>query len=428
MSGRSDPIPVPDDGRLVANIVHFTRALRGAGLPIGPGRAIEAVRAVEAVGIATKDDFYWTLHAVFVNRRDQHELFDQAFKLFWRDPAFLERMMSMLLPPAIGDGDAEKDKDKEKLSRRLAEAFQAGRSHDRDRPNQVEEPPEQQIDAIMTWSDREVLQQKDFEQMSNAELAQAKRALQRLRLPFDQIRTRRFKPSRRGARIDFRGTLRRWARQAGDGSEFARREVRLRTPPLVVLCDVSGSMERYTRMFLHFLHALTNDRARVHVFLFGTRLTNITRHLRHKDPDKALAKISAAVEDWAGGTRIGHCFTEFNRRWARRVLGQNATVLLISDGLDRDAGAGLADEVERLSKSCRRLIWLNPLLRYSGYEPRTAGAKAILPQVDDFRPAHNLASLAAIADAVSNDVSGPRRAYRWTGPRTLPDCPPEASP
>ena len=403
------PTAPPDgEGAMVANIVHFARTLRGAGLPIGPGRAIEAARAVEAVGLRTREDFYWTLHAVFVNRRDQHELFDQAFRVFWRDPQLVERMLSFLLPQV--QGAKEEKEERAKISRRLAEALQAGRRHDRERSLPSEAPPERQIDAVLTFSDREILQRKDFEQMSASEIEAAKAAIARLRLPFEQLRTRRFQPSHRGDRIDFRATLRDWARRGGAGADFARREKRTRPPPLVVLCDISGSMERYTRMLLHFLHALTNDRDRVHVFLFGTRITNITRHLRQRDPDKALPRISAAVADWAGGTRIGHCLAEFNLRWGRRVLGQNATVLLISDGLDRDAGTGLAREVERLHKSCRRLIWLNPLLRWSGFEPRSAGARAILPHVDEFRPAHSLESLAAIAGVLSaTPARAPRR-------------------
>ncbi len=372
------------DGALVANVVHFARVLRGAGLPIGPGRAIEAVRALEAVGVASRDDFYWTLHAVFVNRRDQREVFDQAFRMFWRDPKFLERMLNFLLPQARGPGEEPDAKEREKLSRRLAEALQAGRNHERQQPpDPREQEEERQVDAVMTWSDRETLQKKDFEQMSATELAQAKLALQRLSLPFNELRTRRFRPSRRGTRIDFRATLRRWARTGGNSADFARREPRTRVPPLVVLCDISGSMERYTRMFLHFLHALANDRSRVHVFLFGTRLTNVTRALRQKDPDKALERVGESVEDWAGGTRIGHTLAEFNLRWGRRVLGQNATVLLISDGLDRDAALGL--------------------------------------RVDDFRPAHNLASLGAIAEALSADAPATRRRYVWKGrPQAAP--------
>ena len=179
---------------------------------------------------------------------------------------------------------------------------------------------------------------------------------------------------------------------------------RRRHPPLVVLCDISGSMSRYARMLLHFLHAITNDRDRVHSFLFGTRLSNITRHLRNKDVDLALEKVSKQVLDWSGGTRIGACLQDFNVTWSRRVLGQGAIVLLISDGLDRDDASGLSREMERLHKSCRRLIWLNPLLRYDGYEPKSQGAKAMMPHVDEFRPVHNLASLAELTAVLSRPV------------------------
>jgi len=186
-----------------------------------------------------------------------------------------------------------------------------------------------------------------------------------------------------------------------------RRERRMRRPPLVILCDISGSMERYSRMLLHFLHAVTNDRDRVYTFLFGTRLTNVTRYLRHKDVDEALARVGAAVVDWSGGTRIGHCLHEFNQLWSRRVLTQGAMVLLISDGLDRDEGAGLEVEMERLHKSCRRLIWLNPLLRFEGFQPKSVGIRAILPHVDEFRTIHNLESMRDLTRILSE--AAPRR-------------------
>jgi uncharacterized protein len=170
---------------------------------------------------------------------------------------------------------------------------------------------------------------------------------------------------------------------------------------MVILCDISGSMSRYSRMFLHFLHAITNDRDRVHTFLFGTRLTNITRHLRHRDVDIALDAATRAVEDWSGGTRIGASLAEFNMRWSRRVLGQNAVVLLISDGLDRDAGRDLGEAMERLRKSCRQLLWLNPLLRFDAFRPVATGVQLMLPHVDAFLPAHNIDSLADLADALT---------------------------
>jgi uncharacterized protein len=206
-------------------------------------------------------------------------------------------------------------------------------------------------------------------------------------------------PSSRGNQVDMRATLRAMTSARGAVVPLEWRKRRRRRPPLVVLCDISGSMDRYSRMLLFFLHAITNDRDRVHTLLFGTRLTNITRYLKHRDVDVAVARVSAAVSDWAGGTRIGACLEEFNRRWSRRLLGQGAVVLFISDGLDSDVGEGLGAEMDRLARSCRRLIWLNPLLRYDGFEARPAGIRAMLPYVDEFLPVHNFDSLMQLSTA-----------------------------
>lgn len=386
-------------GGLAINLMHFARALRAAGLPVGPGKLLQAVEAVEAVGIANRADFYWALYAVFVNRRDQREVFDQAFHVFWRNPDILKRMMGMMLPTIRTESPDTQDP----LSRRVADALR-GTVPEAEGP----EKSEIEVDAAFTVSAQERLQEKDFEKMSAAEMAEAKRMLARIALPVAEVTTRRHRPDPRGPRVDPRATLRRMLRSGGDLADLARRSRRTRPPPLVVLCDISGSMTRYSRMLLHFMHALSNDRDRVHSFVFGTRLTNITRHLRHKDVDVALDAVSAAVADWSGGTRIGTALHAFNRTWARRVLGQGAVVLLITDGLDRDAGEGLAVEAERLHKSCRRLVWLNPLLRWEGFAPKSSGIRALLPHVDDFRPVHNLNSLAGLADALNRD--GPRRA------------------
>jgi uncharacterized protein with von Willebrand factor type A (vWA) domain len=270
---------------------------------------------------------------------------------------------------------------------------------------------EAELDARMTYSAGEVLQKMDFERMSAAEIAEAKRAIARLTLPLRNFPTRRLEAHPRGRRIDLRATLRASLRTGGEIIALRRRRRQVRPPALVVLCDISGSMGRYSRMLLHFMHALTNDRDRVHSFVFGTRLTNITRQLRQRDVDVALDSVVAAVDDWSGGTRIGVALQGFNRDWSRRVLGQGAVVVLISDGLDRQGGQGLAFEMERLSKSCRRLIWLNPLLRYDGFEPKSLGVRAMLPYVDEFRPVHNLASLGALAEALAapTPARGPRR-------------------
>jgi uncharacterized protein len=389
-----------EGGRLTENIMHFARALRAAGMPVGPGKVVEAVRAVETVGVKRRADFYWTLFSVFVNRQDQRELFDQAFHVFWRNPRLLEQMMSMLLPRV--DVDRDDEAAPQEISRRINEALFPGRG---EAENEAREQ-EIEVDASFSFSDREVLQKLDFEAMSAEEVASAKAAIQRLRLPIVEVPTRRMRPDPRGRRVDMRATLRAALRQSG-AIPLKRRSPRRRHPPLVVICDISGSMSRYSRMFLHFMHAITNDRDRVHTFTFGTRLTNITRFLRHRDVDVALAKVAEAVEDWSGGTRIGTCLKEFNAGWSRRVLGQGAIVLVISDGLDRDAGAGLAREMERLHKSCRRLMWLNPLLRYDGFEPKSRGIRAMLPHVDDFRTVHNLESLGDLAEALARPT--PRR-------------------
>ena len=376
-------------GKLAENVMHFARVLRAAGLPIGPDRVVDALQALGAAGIGRREDFYWTLAAVFLSKREQQELFDQAFHIFWRDPQRLERIMSLLLPQI--DGRAGQA-DQAQASRRLSEALHPNREQEK-----AEQQQELEIDASPTSSPGELLQHADFETMSGSELVQAKQLIARLRLPIPEVRTRRFRPDPRGARIDLPATLRASLKGGGQIIALKRRSRITRHPPLVVLCDISGSMNRYSRMFLHFLHAITNDRDRVHTLVFGTRLTNVTRHLRNRDVDVAMNRVAAAIADWAGGTRIGVCIEEFNRNWSRRLLGQNAVVLLISDGLDRDVGAGLGAEMERLHKSCRKLVWLNPLLRYEGFQPRPSGVRAMLPHVDAFMPVHNIASLVDLA-------------------------------
>lgn len=383
------------DGRFARNVMHFARTLRAAGLPVGTGRVIDALRAVETVGVERRGDLYWTLFSVFVSRRDQRELFDQAFHIFWRDPKLLDRLMHMLLPTLEQDRPA----DQEEVSRRVAEAMAPEKTPGKGETPDDEEPS-LEFDATMTWSQKEILQGKDFEQMSREELIAARREIGRLRLPIMEVPTRRFTDDRAGRRIDMRRTLRRSLRGGGAAIDLARKKRVRRHPPLVILCDISGSMSRYSRMLLLFMHAVTSDRDRVHSFVFGTRLTNVTRHLRHRDVDIALEHIGEKVQDWSGGTRIGHCLETFNRDWSRRVLGQGPVVLLITDGLDRDAGEGLAAQIERLHKSCRRLIWLNPLLRFDGYQPISTGARALIRHVDDFRSVHNLASLADLVQVL----------------------------
>jgi len=392
--------PVPEGGRLAQNLMRFGRVLRAAGLPVGPGKVLDAIRAVETVGIGSRADFYWALHAVFVNRRDQREVFDQAFHVFWRNPKIMERLMALVLPSFRADSTEQME-----VSRRVADAM---RGNTGEFPIPETEPEEEiEVDATLTFSEREVLRTMDFEKMSAEELRKAEAAIRRLAASIRPEPTRRFRADPAGSRVDLRQTIRGALRGQPDVIDLKRRMRIRRPPPLVALCDISGSMSRYSRLFLHFLHAVTNDRDRVYSFVFGTRLTNVTRDLRQKDIDAALARVSRHVEDWSGGTRIGATLREFNTRWSRRVLAQGAVVLFISDGLDRDAGAGIAREIERLHKSSRRLIWLNPLLRYEGFAPKSMGVRALLPHVDEFRPVHNLESLESLADALARPA--PRR-------------------
>jgi uncharacterized protein with von Willebrand factor type A (vWA) domain len=380
------------EGRLAENVMHFARLLRAAGLRIGPDRVVDCVRALEIATGAQfpprREDWYWTMSAVLLSRQEQRPIFDQAFQIFWRDPKLTERMMQTLLPQVYGRTAPEE----REQSQRLTDALMQ-------QQREVREAQEERVelDARLTFSSSEVLQRMDFDTMSSAELAEAKRMIGELRLPLPVIRTRRFRPHRSGSRVDLRRTLRETLREGGKMIPLVRTAPHELHPPLVVLCDISGSMNPYARMFLHFLHAITNDRDRVTVFVFGTRLTNITRQLRHRDVDVAMGRVADAIQDWSGGTRIGASLREFNFRWGRRVLGQNACVLLVSDGLDREAGEGLSEEMERLAKSCRWLIWLNPLLRYEKFEARPAGVRAMLPHVDLFLPVHNLKTLIDLA-------------------------------
>jgi uncharacterized protein with von Willebrand factor type A (vWA) domain len=392
---------VPQDGKLAQNITHFARALRRAGLPVGTGRVVEAIRAVEAAGFSGRGDFYHVLHGCFVSRPEHREVFAQIFRLYWRDPRFLERMMSLLTPAMRGLGETPEPAAAE---RRAAEALLDGAEVAG--PERREEAgTEVETDATLTFSAGEKLRAMDFEQMSAAEQAVARRAIARLAMPVDPIVSRRTRADPRGHLADWRGTLRLAMRNGGEVQRLAWRARRQRCPDLVALCDISGSMSVYSRMLLHFLHAAANTRhagwSQVHAFTFGTRLTNITRHLRQRDVDAALAAAGREAQDWEGGTRIGACLHAFNRDWSRRVMGQGAVVLLITDGLDRDDAERLGREMQRLHLSARRLIWLNPLLRWDGFTPRARGIRAILPQVDSLRACHSLASLEDLAKALT---------------------------
>ncbi|UDQ88754.1 VWA domain-containing protein [Xanthobacter autotrophicus] len=384
-----------EDGRLAENIAWFGRALRAAGLKVGPGRILDAVAAVEMAGVGAREDFYWTLHALFVSRHEDSVVFDQAFRLFWRRRAHQERLIAMLSPVAV----PQREQKRESVLRRVEEALFAGVGTER----QVEKP-RVEVEARLSASVEDVLRTKDFAQMSAAELAEARRRIAHLRMPDDRARTRRLVSDPKGRRLDLRASLRAAVATGGDLVLLKRRGPKEKPPPVVALVDISGSMADYSRPILSFLHAL-GGRRKVSVFLFGTRLTNVTRQLARRDPDAALAAVSASARDWAGGTRIAASLRGFNVEWSRRVTAQNPVVLLFTDGLEREVDETLAGEMARLKRSCRRLVWLNPLLRYEGFEPKAQGVAAMLPQVDEMRPVHDLKSLESLVSALSGPLS-----------------------
>ncbi len=397
MAAAVDPPP----GRLAENIAHFARALRVAGLPIGPRRVVDAVRAVEAAGVARREDFFWTLHANFVSGPEQRDLFRQTFDLFWRDPQLLEKLMAAL----IGQMQVPReDQDRAAAQTRAREALSEGAEPPLE-DQSPEEHAEREFDATLTFSADEILRARDFEQMTAAEARAARAAISRMSLPVQPFASRRSRPAARGAQPDWRAALRGSMRAGGALKPIPRRAPKPRWPSLVALCDISGSMAGYSRMLLHFLHAASNSKGRgwseLHAFTFGTRLTNITRQLAARDPDAALEAVGREAQDWEGGTRIGASLRTFNRDWSRRVTGRGAVVLLITDGLDRDALELLAAEAQRLSLSARKVIWLNPLLRWDGFAPKAQGVRALLPHVDSFRAAHNIDSLAGLVEALS---------------------------
>jgi len=391
-------------GALANNVVHFVRLMRAAGVRAGTASTLNALAQVEAAGIERRADIRAALRSTLISRPEHRELFDIAFDLFWKDPQIQEKMLSALLPTVQGRGQTPPPPPP---PQRLTDAFapDAPRLDPKRLPNQQDEV---NFDATLTFSASEKLQRMDFEQMNAAEWEAARKAAASLALPMRPLRTRRSAPARQG-RIDLRACLQQSRKTGGEIIGIERTQPGERPPKLVVLCDISGSMHRYTRMFLHFVHALANATGassrggrpqKLEVFLFGTRLTHVTRHLRGQDVDVALARVAAAAPDWSGGTRIGACLHEFNLRWARRVLGYGVQVLLLTDGLDREDTTLLTKAADRLGKSCRNLIWLNPLLRYDGFEPRAAGVRALLPHVDTFVPVHNLNSIADLAQSL----------------------------
>ena len=389
-------------GRLAENVARFVRMLRAAGMPVGPGHTISAARALGVIDLNERRQFYWALHGTLVSAPEQRDIFDSAFRLFWRDPLGRDEALQALLSSSRMGESEPAEQAPARLSPGTAPGL-AESSHAKDG---------EQVSMRMAFSPSEVLRTKDFEQMTAEEARQAREALCHLKLDLRPILTRRFRPDPYGPGIDARRTLRASLRTGGYPVALRRRSLATRRPALVAICDISGSMETYSRILLHFFHTLTNASERIHTFVFGTRLTNVTRLLRDQDVDRAMERVGETVLDWYGGTRIGAALRAFNLHWSRRLLAEGAVVLLVTDGLDREGASGIALEARRLRKSCRRLIWLNPLLRFEEFAPRAAGIRALLPEVDEHRPVHNLASVQELARALGRGQPGLRAATR----------------
>lgn len=384
----------PTPGHLAENVMHFARVLRHAGLPVGTDRIALAQQALQVAGLGSRAELHDVLQACLLDRVEHRALFDQAFELFWREPDVMARLRARLPQAPVGPHAAPPPPE----NRRLGEALFPRQAEP---PPPAEAPDPAEVTAELAWNERERLRKADFETMTADEWAAAKRLLHQLPLLFEPLPTRRMAPARTAGRADWRATLAAAGRSGGELVRLHWRRPRTQPAPLVLLADISGSMSRYSRMLLHFAHALGHAEAHVESFVFGTRLTRTTRLLKSRDPDVAVAQVVKVVDDWSGGTRIAESLARFNRQWARRVLSGRATVLLVTDGLEHGDTRALGLEMERLKKRCRRLLWLNPLLRYAAFAPRAAGIKAMLPHCDAFLPAHNLQSLDALAEVLA---------------------------
>jgi uncharacterized protein len=399
---------------LIHNVLVFGRLLRSAGFPMSAGREMELLRALELVDLGDRARVYQACRAMLVTKRDQLPIFDRAFALF-----FGRLWDRSLFPPNPDDPQqlVELEPSDELPSEQMGEGealLDQGKVRTQVAPKDDEErEAEEGQDSAQaqTFSAIEILRQKDFDDYTSEELAAARELMRQLRLRTSTRRSRRMVRAPGGRHLDMRRIVRGMQKTAGEPVNLSYRERKLKRRQLVLLCDISGSMERYSRVLLQFLHAARQGLADVEVFVFGTRLTRVTRELAHRDVDTALDRMSQRVQDFAGGTRIGRSFYSFNRHWARRVLGHGAVVIVISDGWDRGDPRVLASEMERLQRSCFRLIWLNPLLGLPEYEPITLGMRTALEFVDDFLPAHNLASLERMAGRLT-DLEGRRPVRR----------------
>ncbi len=378
-------------GQFLHNLLLFGRVLRRLGLDVNPGRMMDLISALDTIEIGKKSDFFYAARTLLVHEREDLLLFDEAFELFWRKPAESWDMQ--------WQGFTRRRKPSGPIVTHPPLKESAPQANETD---STSNETMSVIEVTRTYSDRETLRHKNFAEMNAEESEAVKQMMSHLLWKVNERRTRRRRPGK-GQLIDMRRTLRRSLQNEGEVFSWAYREPKLKPRPLVVIADISGSMERYTRLLLHFIYGMKAALSQpMEAFVFSTRLTRITRPLQIRDLDLALKNVGELVNDWAGGTRIGESLKAFNFEWGRRVLGRGAVVLVISDGWDRGDVELLKREMARLKRSCHRLIWLNPLLGSPDYEPLTRGIQAALPHIDNFLPVHNLASLEDLANRLAD--------------------------
>ncbi|MDB5056890.1 MAG: domain containing CoxE-like protein [Chloroflexi bacterium] len=408
------PDPQPD-GTFTSALLEFGRLCRASGLRVTTGQVLDLCRAADSFTITDIGEFYSAARCIFLSRHAEEPLFADLFNRFWLKrvhphlPTAAQDMQSDLLK---NEGDSA-ESDEQIAEGRPVQLLVDMPESEADANTDAGEPGE--VDTIAAFSAAEVLRQKDFSLLEASEIAEIRRLIAELRWQAATRKLRRTKRATKGPHLDPRRALRENLAKGGELITLPRRTPRRKPRPLVLICDISGSMERYTSLLLRFLHALRQGRGGVETFVFGTRLTRITRQLRVRDTDAAIAEVAGEVIDWGGGTRIGESLASFNRHWGRRVLGHGATVVIISDGWDRGDPAVLATEMAHLQRLSHRLIWLNPLLGLAGYEPLTRGMRAALPYIDDFLASHNLASLQQLAEFLQSlDDHRPERGHRET--------------
>jgi uncharacterized protein with von Willebrand factor type A (vWA) domain len=383
----------------------FARLLRRAGVKTTTGQAMDFVRAIEHIDISRREEFREAARACLVTHKDDLPVFDRLFDLYWRaKPEYTDGLLQQSDPDDLIELAPEEGEEAEETEGSSIEGARGRRLDAIEAIEEAEEGEGSETESLadaFSYSPAEILREKDFADFTEDELAQIRRFMQQLTWQIGRRRSRRKVASPKGRFIDPRRTMRRSLQSGGVPLTLARRQTKTKPRQLVVICDVSGSMDRYSRILLQFIYAVENGMAKVEAFVFGTRLTRVTRLLKHQDIDEAMRRVAREVQDWSGGTRIGQSLQSFNQEWARRVLRNGAVVLIISDGWDRGDPQLLAQEMARLQRSCYRLIWLNPLLGSPRYEPLTRGMQAALPYIDDFMPIHNFASLEALAKHLS---------------------------